>query len=215
MSTQQGSSRSPSPFARRVLQAQALLFAALLVCFPFLGSFLVKEDQLERGNAIFVLAGDRAARWLEARDLYRDKHAPVVLLSAGRRDEAERVALEQGARIPSEGELARDGLVALGVPASQVLVLPGHPETTADEASALREYALAHDWRSVIVVTSKLHTRRASVAMRRAAAGTPLRIVMRASRYDTDDPARWWRRRGTIRRVVYEVPALVMYVFGS
>jgi uncharacterized SAM-binding protein YcdF (DUF218 family) len=66
----------------------------------------------------------------------------------------------------------------------------------------------------VIVVTSKLHTRRAAFAMRRAIEGTPVRIVMRSSRYDEDDPSRWWRRRSSIRNVMHEVPALVAYLLG-
>ena len=207
-------SRFGPTFAQRVLRVQAVLLVLALAAFPFLGSLLVTEDPLERADAIFVLAGDRAARWLEARDLFRNHYAPVVLLSDGRRDDAEQIALEQGARVPSEGELAREGLIGLGVPAARVLVLPGRPDTTADEASALREYALGHRWRTVIVVTSKLHTRRAAFGVRRAMAGTPIRIVMRATRYDTDDPAGWWRRRGTIRRVMHELPALVAYVLG-
>jgi uncharacterized SAM-binding protein YcdF (DUF218 family) len=100
------------------------------------------------------------------------------------------------------------------VPAAQIVVLPGRPDSTAAEASALRDYALGHRWHRVIVVTSKLHTRRAAFAMRRAVADTPIRIVMRSTRYDEDEPARWWRRRGTVRRVMYEVAALVAYLFG-
>lgn len=214
MSTPFSASGSGSTFARRVLRLQALLLVLLLACAPFVGLLLVTEDPLERADAIFVLAGQRAARWLEARDLFKENYAPVVVLSGGRREDAERLAVEQGARVRSEGELARDGLIALGVPAAQVVVLPGRPDTTADEASALRGYALAHEWRRVIVVTSKLHTRRAACAMRRAVEGTPVRIVIRSTRYDEDDPARWWRRRGTIRGVMYELPALVAYLLG-
>jgi uncharacterized SAM-binding protein YcdF (DUF218 family) len=214
MSTPSAQPESRSPFARRVLWLQALLAVPLLACVPFVGAFLFSEDPLERADAIFVLAGPRASRWLEARDLFEQKLAPIVLLSGGLREDAERIAVEQGARVPSEGELARNALVDLGVPPAQVVILPGRPDNTAEEAAGLREYALAHGWRTVIVVTSKLHTRRASVAMRRALAGTTIRIVMRSTRYDGDDPARWWLRRTTIRRVIYEAPALVAYLLG-
>ena len=207
-------SGSRPTFATRVLQLQAILIVAILAVVPFLGSLLVREDPLERADAIFALAGSRASRWLEARDLFKEGYAPVVLVSDGQREDAEHVALEQGARIPSAGEVARDALIALGVPTSQVIVLTGWRDNTSDEAAGLRDYALQHGWKKVIVVTSKLHTRRAGVAMRRAVAGTEIRILMRASRYDTDNPARWWQRRSTIRSVMHELPALVAYVFG-
>jgi uncharacterized SAM-binding protein YcdF (DUF218 family) len=93
-------------------------------------------------------------------------------------------------------------------------VVPGRPDNTAEEADQLRDVALARGWRTVIVVTSKLHTRRSSVALRRSFRDTPVRIVMRATRYDDDDPARWWRKRRTIRNVVYEFPKLVAYLIG-
>ena len=113
-----------------------------------------------------------------------------MLVSDGQREDAEHVALEQGARVPSAGEVARDALIALGVLTSKVIVLTGWRDNTSDEAAGLRDYALQHGWKKVIVVTSKLHTRRAGFAMRRAVAGTEIRILMRASRYDTDNPAR-------------------------
>jgi uncharacterized SAM-binding protein YcdF (DUF218 family) len=207
-------SGSPRPFAARVLQFQAVLLVLVLASAPFIGSLLVSEDPLERADAIFVLAGSRASRWLEARDLIKAGYAPVVLVSDGLREDAEKLAIEQGARLPSSGDVARDGLIALGVPASQVVVLPGRPDNTSDEAAELRAYAVPRAWRTVIVVTSKLHTRRAGFAMRRAVAGTEIRILVHATRYDTDNPARWWQRRSTVRSVMHEVPALVAYVLG-
>jgi uncharacterized SAM-binding protein YcdF (DUF218 family) len=187
---------------------------AVLACVPFLGSMLVVDDPIERADAIFVLAGERVSRWLEARDLFNEGYAPVVALSAGQWGHAEKLASQQGVRIENEGERARKALVALGVPAGQIVVVPGHPDNTADEASQLRDLSHARGWRTVIVVSSKLHTRRAAFAIRRALEGTSVRIVMRSSRYDEDDPARWWRRRSSIRNVMHELPALVAYLLG-
>jgi uncharacterized SAM-binding protein YcdF (DUF218 family) len=207
-------SGSRPTFAARVLQLQAVLLVLVMASLPFLGLLFVAEDPLERADAIFVLAGSRASRWLEARDLVKEGYAPVVLVSDGLREDAEQLAIEQGAHLPSAGDVARDGLTALGVPASQVVVLPGRPDNTADEAAALRGVAIERGWKKVIVVTTKLHTRRAGYAMRRAVSGTEVRILMRATRYDTDNPARWWQRRSTIRSVMHELPALVAYLFG-
>ena len=185
-----------------------------LLFVPFLGSLLVTEDPLERADALFVLAGSRASRWLEARDLFKEGYAPIVLLSDGHREEAERLALEQARPFAPRGSShARLWSRSVCRP-RRSSCSRADPSVTADEASALREYGLDRRWRTVIVVTSKLHTRRAAFAMRRAVADTPIRIVMRATRYDDDDPARWWRRRGTARRVMYELPAIVAYVLG-
>jgi uncharacterized SAM-binding protein YcdF (DUF218 family) len=209
-------SGSQRPLAVRILQLQAALIVLILACLPFLGLLLVAEDPLDRADAIFVLAGSRASRWLEARDLIKEGYAPVVLVSEGRREDGEDLAIDQGARLQSDGDVARDGLIALGVPASRVVVLvsPGQLDNTWDEATRLRDYAVPRGWKKVIVVTSQLHTRRAGFAMRQAVAGTDIRILIRATRYDTDNPARWWRRRSTVRSVMHEVPALIAYMLG-
>jgi uncharacterized SAM-binding protein YcdF (DUF218 family) len=200
--------------ARRLLQLELILLILCAGCAPFAGRLLSVDDPLERADAIFVLAGSRAERWLEARDLFNERYAPLILLSAGRPADIESVLERQGVHLPTEAELARDALTALGVPADRIDILEGFPDNTADEGEHLRPHAANRKWRSVIVVTSKLHTRRAALAMRRALDGTSIRIVIRPSRYDDTDPARWWQRRQTIRDVMTEVPKLVAYVLG-
>jgi hypothetical protein len=50
--------------------------------------------------------------------------------------------------------------------------------------------------------------------MRRALKDAPVRVVIRATRYDDDEPWRWWQKRRTIRSMMYELPKLVAYLFG-
>jgi uncharacterized SAM-binding protein YcdF (DUF218 family) len=214
MSLPPQSSGFASGFGRRAFLFQVFVLLALLACAPFAGPILSIEDPLEKADAIFVLAGSRAERWLEARDLLKEGYAPHILLSAGLHEEAETVLAREGLHMPSEAEFAKKALVTLGVPESSVTILEGRPDNTSDEGELLRTQATARGWRTVIVVTSKLHTRRAALAMRRALKGTPVRVVMRATRYDDTDPARWWQRRRTIREVVYEVPKLIAYTLG-
>lgn len=214
MHPQSGSRPAGSSLAARILFAQLVVLLGLVAVSPFLGRLLYVEDPLQRGDAIFVLAGARTARWLEARDLLNAGYAPVILLSSGQRESSEIKLERQGVHLPAEGEVARNALVQLGVPADRVLILPGYPDNTAEEGAKLRDYAGARGWRTVIIVTSKLHTRRAAFAMRRALAGTPVRVVIRATRYDDDEPGRWWLKRRTIRTVMYEAPKLIAYLFG-
>ena len=142
-------------------------------------------------------------------------YAPLILLvSPGQPTEVESGLVRQGANLPNEAEVAAMRLTTLGVPADRIGILEGFPDNTADEGEHLRTYALSRKWRAVIVVTSKPHTRRAALAMRRALDGAPIRIVIRSTRYDDTDPARWWQRRRTIREVTTELPKLVAYALG-
>jgi uncharacterized SAM-binding protein YcdF (DUF218 family) len=201
------------PLLRRILLLQAAIACLLLAALPFAGLALYREDPLARSDAIVVLAGDRVNRWLEAHELAREGWAPLIALGGGYRESLERRLLERGIRIPSEGDLARDALLQLGHPPESVFVI-GFSDNTAAEALLLRREALSRRWHRVIVVTSKLHTRRAGFAMRRALDGTSVEVVVRASRYDDDDPARYWRKRRTIRSVMFEMPKLIAYLLG-
>jgi uncharacterized SAM-binding protein YcdF (DUF218 family) len=203
-----------SALARRLLQLELILLILCAASVPFAGRLLSVEDPLERADAIFVLAGSRAERWLEARDLFNERYAPLILLSPGQPTEVESVLVRQGVNLPNEAEVARDALTTLGVPADRIDILEGFPDNTADESEHLRSHALSRKWRAVIVVTSKLHTRRAALAMQRALDGAPIRIVIRSTRYDDTDPARWWQRRRTIREVMTELPKLIAYALG-
>jgi uncharacterized SAM-binding protein YcdF (DUF218 family) len=197
-----------------MLLAQAILLVATAASLPFAGHVLYEEDPLERADAVFVLAGERVIRWLEASDLMNEGWAPRALLSAGYREAAERGVIRRGVTIPSEGDVARNALLQLGHAPDAVEVAPGFPDNTAAEGQLLRAHAVPRGWTRVIVVTSKLHTQRAAFAIRRELEGSGIKVIMRASRYDDDDPTWWWTRRRTIRTLVAELPKLVAYVFG-
>ncbi|HXH06132.1 MAG TPA: YdcF family protein [Vicinamibacterales bacterium] len=199
---------------RRIVIAELGLLVLILALAPFAGLLLYREDPLERADTIMVLAGARAERWLEAADLYREGVAPIVAVSPGRHEPAEDLAAARGLRLASDGEQMRAALIALGVPADAIVVLPGAADNTAEEAVLFHAAARAHGWRSVVVVTSRLHTRRTGLAFRRALAESGVRVLVRASRHDADDPRYWWRRRQSVRQVVEELPKLAAYAIG-
>lgn len=199
----------------RVCLATLVLVVVGMVCFfPFAGRFLVREDPLEPADAIFVLAGARVGRWLEGLELYRERRAPVVVLSPGPTEKAEMNLLARGIRFPTEAEVARAAMVQLGVPSEAVRILPGNVDNTAQEAEALHRLVRETAWQRVIVVTSPYHTRRTGFAFRRQFRGAPVRILVRASRYDESEPARWWRHRRDIRSVTSELQKLALYGLG-
>ena len=198
------------------LTAAAVLVVGigLLACMPFLGEFLSIEDPLERADAILVLGGSLADRPLEAAALYDGGYAPRIVLSAGANDYASVLLASRGISVPSPADHTRAVLLQLGVPDDGMLVLPGNPSSTRDEASAMGTMAAENGWRSVIVVTSKLHTRRARLAMRHYLEPAGVRVIVRGSRYDRSDPSRWWRRRSDVRMALTELQFWIAYALG-
>jgi uncharacterized SAM-binding protein YcdF (DUF218 family) len=199
----------------RVLVVALALAAAALACFlPFAGTYLVAQQPLEHADAIVVLAGTRAERWLEAVDLFRDGWAPRIVLSRGRIDIGEAKLSALGVRFPQDADLARDAMLQMNVPADAIVLLPESLDNTAQEAASARRLAAAAGWRRIIVVTSMYHSRRAGYAFAREFRGMPMDIVMRVTRYDSAVPARWWTTRQDIRYVTSELQKLAAYRLG-
>jgi uncharacterized SAM-binding protein YcdF (DUF218 family) len=200
---------------RWTILALLLLIAAVASwLLTYGGQYLQHEDPLGKADAIFVLAGTRLERPLEAVDLYKEGYAPLVVLSPGRPEPGEALLRQRGIQYPSETELQRDALMRSGIPATAIAATNGYVDNTAQEANLLRGMVTTNHWRRVIIVTSKYHTRRAAFAFRRGLKGTGAEIVMRASKYDPSDPANWWRYRADFRFASSEWQKLILYRLG-
>ena len=195
----------------------ALILAPLFLLAVFtlsrLGAFLVVQDPLQKADAIFVLGGTRYERPLEAVELYKAGWAPTVSLMRQIADYGEVDLIKRGVPYKREVDEQIEVMGRLGVPASAIVVL-NEANSTAEEGTALREIATRREWKRVIIVTSKQHTRRARLVMRRRMAGTGIEVVVRASRLDTADVDRWWQNRSTLRFTLFESQRLLGYWIG-
>jgi uncharacterized SAM-binding protein YcdF (DUF218 family) len=200
----------------KALLTVALICLAGLLAYAFLqlGHFMAREDRLQKADAIFVFAGRYVERPLEAADLYRDGYAPLIVVTRATVDQATFELERRRVRVPTQHDLTADMLRQVGVP-PDALVSPAFVhDNTAEEARTLRELALQHRWRRVIVVSSKYHLRRIMVAVGHSLEGTGVAVLARGSRYDQSTPDRWWTRRSDIRMLAAEVPKLVAYTLG-
>src|SRR5215510_5029269 len=145
----------------------ALLLLALLCLAIYLARHplmrfaaegLVVEDRLEKSDAIILLSDDNfyADRATRAAELYRQNLAPTVVASG--------VRLRPYAGI---SELMTHDLVERGVPKERVVLFPQDADNTREEAEALKSLVAQKGWKSVIIVTSNYHTRRASYIFRK------------------------------------------------
>ena len=208
-------------FGRGRFYRRLLLLFALIVAVGFgwgivaLGHVLHHEDPLERADVIFVLGGTHLERAAEAGHLFLEGWAPRILLSRHISDGAEVALRARGLAIPSVADIQRQALVQMGVPETAIDVLGVEQETTATETRELRGRFAGSGWTRIIVVTSKLHTARAALVLRRYFSGTGARLIVRASRYDEADVDRWWATRSDFRFALFEAQKLFAYWIGA
>jgi uncharacterized SAM-binding protein YcdF (DUF218 family) len=177
-----------------------------LVCFFGVGRWLVVEDPLAKARAIAVLSGGMPLRAKEAAKLYREGYAPEIWLTHSTEPGETLAAMS----IPFEGEDYYNVRVLIheGVPAGAIHVLDPPIVNTADEIKVIAAALASEKDRTVIVVTTKAHTRRVRLLWRRAASESGHAIV-RAASDDPFDARRWWRHTGDALDVVREVLGLL------
>ena len=151
----------------------AIVFSALAALWLLViatARWLVVSEPLPHADAALVLSGAPVYA-------ARVRHA-AALLKAGRVDRI--VLTDDGVRRgwsrklqgnPLMIDWALAELTRLDVPGDRVIVLPGRVSSTHDESVAIARYAAERQLRSLTVVTSPYHTRRALWAVRRALAG--------------------------------------------
>ena len=203
--------------ARRLL-AWGLLLALLVVAvganrlklLTAAGSFVVAKERPVHADAIVVLSGSIPDRILEAVDLYHEGWAPLIVLTEESARPGREVLQRRGASLPETHELNLSVAEQLGVPRTAIVVLDDRVNSTISEADVVLAHLRRIGARRALVVTSKMHSRRAALIFRaRAPAG--IEIVSCASRHDPYDPASWWRSRGYVRRLVFEYQKLAVF----
>lgn len=181
----------------------AVLFLARHPIFRLLGEGWVVEDTLERSDVIVVLSDDNfyADRATRASQIYRQGLAPIVVASGRRLRPYAAVA-----------ELIEHDLVERGVPKDKVLRVAHDAANTREEAKALAQIAKQRKWRSVIVVTSNFHTRRARYIFRHVFP-EDVRIRVTGARDGDFDPERWWEKRISVKELAEEMVGMLVAIW--
>src|SRR5713226_2642587 len=162
-----------SLYVRRFLLATGIGALALLPAgiygFFHAGLWLVREDPLEKSQAIVVLSGGLPNRALGAAQIYRGGFAKEIWLTQPLQPGASMEDLH----LPYAGEeqYNRMVLVAHGVPPASIRLLTPRILNTAGELHAVAEALNQRPGASAIVVTSKAHTRRVRALWRQVSQG--------------------------------------------
>ena len=149
----------------------------------------VVDEPAAHADAIVVLGDDNfyADRATHAAELYRQGVAGIVV-GSGRR-------LRPNAGI---SELMEHDLVERGVPRDKIVRFAHDADSTAEEAALLVHFAQTRKWKSVIVVTSNYHTRRARYIFQKVFPSS-IRVSVASARDGDFDPERWWEKRKSVK----------------
>ncbi len=171
-----------------------------------MGSFLVVKDKPVKADALIILMGNIPDRALEAFDLYKQGYARKIIIVMANRYGID-FFREKGISLDGQTTITKKALVGMGVPAEDIIILPGDAKSTQEEAEALRKYiALHRQVDTVLLVSSSYHTRRAKLIFNNEMkkSGERVTIVSCPSKYTGFKENDWWKDRESSKIVFFE-----------
>jgi len=194
-----------------VAAAAAAIVAIPSVREPLLraaGWALVVNQPVAPADLIVVSLDSAGAGALEAADLVQSGIATRVAVFTDPQSGEDHEFIRRG--LPYDDASARQirQLKWLGV--MDIVEIPRTEAGTEGEGQVLPPWCEQHQFRSIVFVAARDHSRRVRRVLDRVMKRHPTRVTVQPARYSSFDPDRWWETRGGVRTEIIELQKLVL-----
>jgi uncharacterized SAM-binding protein YcdF (DUF218 family) len=168
---------------------------------------LVTSELVAPADIIVLSLDTGPAGALEAADLVQEGISKRVAIFTDPPSEEDREFIRRG--IPYDDVAARQmqRLRSLGV---TDVVQIARVDGTEGEGQVLPQWCDEHQFGSIVVVTTKDHSRRLRRVLDRVMKGRSTHVTVQPAQYSTFDPDRWWETRGGVRTEIIELQKLLL-----
>ena len=213
---------NPSMSCRRARWAAILMVVALaaaaIVAVPSVrepvlrtaGWALVVNEPVVPADIIVVSLTSGGAGALEAADLVQSGIATRVAVFTDPPSGEDHEFIRRGLLYEDASAKQIRQLRWLGV--TDILQIPRTDDGTEGETHVLPPWCDQHQFRSIVFVTARDHSRRLRRVLDRVMKGHSTRITVQPSRYSGFDPDQWWKTRNGVRTEIVELQKLVLEV---
>jgi len=212
-------SQKKVPFYRRmwILAPLALMAFVFLISgslFRIMGGMIVVSNRPSPSDAAVVLNSglEYYPRLIQAADLYRQGLAAHVVINGNRKTDSLRDLERRGFKRCCPWDSDAVGILTmLGVPEAKIIRISNEDAyDTVSEAEVVGPELINRKWATVIITTSKFHSRRAKFIWQKMYASR-FKIFMVSAKTDPYDPNNWWKDGRQIRWVLTEYGAWIFY----
>lgn len=170
-------------------------FGVWIAIAPLLADNLIVERPVDQADAIVILSGaaDYSQRARGGAEAFRKGVAPLILIT----DDNQRGGWDDTEKgNPYFVDRMQTALIKDGVPAAAIERMPGRVSGTDDEAESVIRLAAERKYRSILIVTSDYHSRRALWTFEKIArkenTGLKIGLVRSPSGETYPDRYTWW-----------------------
>jgi len=174
------------------------------------GRVLVVNEPVAPADVIVIATDAGGAGALHAADLVHDGIAARVAVFTDPPSGEDLEFIRRG--LPYEDLAARQirQLGWLGV--TDVVKIPRSEAGSEGEGQVLAPWCEQQQFRSVVFVAARDHSRRLRRVLDREMKGHAARVAVQSERYSNFDPDRWWETRSGLRTGIIELEKLVLDV---
>ena len=184
---------------KRLFVYLGLLILAAILLVPGIGFFLSPQNSLELSDAIIIISGgETTQRVSEGVRLYKERWAPLLIMSGAARDEGTSNALAM-----------KKMAISAGVPEKNVVV-EEEATNTFENALKVKNIIQAQKITKMILVTSPYHQRRASLVFHLALRGLPIQIINHSAKDSQWRKNGWWENSWA-RRITFSELQKILY----
>jgi uncharacterized SAM-binding protein YcdF (DUF218 family) len=174
-----------------------------------LGRFLIVAHTPQKSELMVCLAGSNVDRALGAADAYKQGLAPKVFVSRGTVPDGYETLQQRGVSYPESRDLLAMALKSQGVPESALVMSDIPVKSTREEAVLVSAFMKEKGYRSVILITSPIQSRRTWLTFKRVIDSEETRIFVVPTSYSGFNAENWWGNRQYVGDVILEYEKLV------
>jgi uncharacterized SAM-binding protein YcdF (DUF218 family) len=177
-----------------------------------LGEYLIYQEPPQQADVIAIAANwdDTIIRARGGADLYKQGLAKTIFVPRMERMGGQEEIEKLGIAIPENRDLVATILQGLGIPVDAIETSAQEVTDTWDEANEVSNFMSQRGYKSLLLVTSKYHSRRAYLIFKDALKGKAT-IISAPSPYDSSSSDLWWKRSKDAQRVLMEYQKLLVY----
>jgi hypothetical protein len=172
------------------------------------GWALVINEPVAPAEIIVVSSDSGGAGALEAADLVQNGIATRVAVFSDPPSGEDHEFIRRGLPYEDAGARQIRQLRWLGV--TDVMQIPRTDIGTEGATLVLPQWCEQHQFRSIVFVASRDHSRRLRRVLDRVMSGRRTHVTVQPSRYSSFDPDRWWETRGGVRSEIIELQKLLL-----
>jgi len=198
-----------------------VLIVAIFIAFSHeyllkkIGLFLVYAQSPQKADVIVVLNGRDCERSLAAVDLYNNGYSKLIVMAEIMKQPGTDEFRKRVKKNINRKMFFQWAIESMGVPEDSFKLIGDGISSTYDEALVTKKFMLDNNYKSILLVTSKWHSKRAFLTFQSVFnrdKNNNLKLVIYPSKYDTFNPDAWWKQSDGAELIFYEYVRLIYYV---